>query len=472
MTSLARRPSDAAALKQFAYVDPAETCLPVQDLAAAASPAAPTRGRHRQVVRVPSLRRGGFITNLLGARDIRGRGSHSDAVPHADPFILVHFIETATRIKPPFCAHPHMGTEVATVLLRGEEIWPWDNLHGFERRKLHAGGVYLCSTGRGVVHDESQQPPFTTRKVMRASFDPAQEGGLCSAADGDVRSQFLQVWWNAGYIHDEGASPLPTCSTQVASPAEIPLRVLPGGLAVRVLIGELPAQQGGGGGGGGGGSGGGEGVADGGVASVRSPVKQRGSSHVLMLHACVAPGADATLRVPPDMNGFLFVCDPDGGRVVVGGGADATPPPAQPDDNWYAGDVEGHLMAKLPPGGTDLRLQNPSIEQPCELLIFLGVPVRKPYCKYVGYGGAMVHASRDLVEEAMTVYEQDPKNFGRDDSAAQIDWSKFYLVPGFQNRDGPGLEREDGVMARFAETAELGATGTGGGGGGKYVRSQ
>ena len=111
-------------------------------------------------------------------------------------------------------------------------------------------------------------------------------------------------------------------------------------------------------------------------------------------------------------------------------------------------------MAKLPPGGTELRLRNPSAESPCELLIFLGIPVRKPYCKYVGYGGAMVHANRDLVEEAMAVYERDPKNFGRDDSAARIDWSKYFLVPGFQNRDGPGLEREDGVLARFAETAE------------------
>ena len=428
----------AAELKRFAYVDPAETCLPALDAADSDRPAK-GQSQRRAVERVPSVARGAFITNLLGARDIRGRGSHSDAVPHADPFILVHFIETAVRIKPPFCAHPHMGTEVATISLRGEEMWPWDNLNGYEKTKLHAGGVYLCSTGRGVVHDESEQPPFTVRKVMRASFDPAQEEGLRPSPEGDVRSQFLQVWWNAGYIY-EGGQPLPICTTQLTSPAEIPLRVLPGGVAVRVLIGELPAQLGVGG--------------DGdGVAAVCSPVKQRGSSPVLMLHVCAPPGSDSTLRVPSDMNGFLFVCDPDGGRIVVGDG-DASGSAAGASGETFAGDVEGHLMAKLPPGGTELRLRNPSAESPCELLIFLGIPVRKPYCKYVGYGGAMVHANRDLVEEAMAVYERDPKNFGRDDSAARIDWSKYFLVPGFQNRDGPGLEREDGVLARFAETAE------------------
>ena len=43
------------------------------------------------------------------------------------------------------------------------------------------------------------------------------------------------------------------------------------------------------------------------------------------------------------------------------------------------------------------------------------------------------------VEEAMSVYEQDPKNFGRGDSSASVDWSKYYLVEGFQTVGGlPG----------------------------------
>ena len=129
---------------------------------------------------VTSLKKGSFATSLVGARDIYGRGSHFPEVTHADPFILVHFVETAMRIKPPFCAHPHMGTEVATVLLRGEEVWPWDNLKGFEKTKLHAGGIYLCSTGRGIVHDESEQPPFPDRRVMQASFDPESASGNCA----------------------------------------------------------------------------------------------------------------------------------------------------------------------------------------------------------------------------------------------------------------------------------------------------
>ena len=244
-------------------------------------------------------------------------------------------------------------------------------------------------------------------------------------------------------------APVPAGCTQLVSPAAVPLRILPGGIAVRVLIGTLPDQG------------------DGGSPST-SPIQQRGSSPVLVLHARAAPGADATLKVPAEMNGFLFVSDPDGGRVVVGpgdedredvpvGGAIGTP--GANACHTYGGDLVGHQMATLPPGGTDLRLRNPSLEKPCELLIFLGIPCRKPYFKYCGYGGAMVHANRELVEEAMSVYEQDPKNFGRDDSSAQIDWSRYFLVSGFQDRGGPGLEREDGVLARFAETAELAAKG-------------
>ena len=457
MAALAHRKPDAGILKQFSYVESVETCLPALPTVAIDDDGC--RRRNRTVTRVTSLRKGTFATSLVGAKDIRGRGSHFSEVPHADPFILVHFVETAMRIKPPFCAHPHLGTEVASLLLRGEEVWPWDNLKGFEETKLHAGGVYLCSTGRGLVHDESESPPFPDRRVMRAAFDAELEGGNEPCAPGDTRSQFVQCWWNAGYIYE---TPLPECTTQLVAPENIPLCVIPGGMAVRVLIGDLPAQ-----------GGGGDGGHDNGVtARCSSPVKQRGTSPVLLLHARVAPGGDATLSLPAAMNGFLFVNDPDGGRVIVG----STPSHVNntsdggtsSDELLFGGDIEGKQMAKLPPGGTDLRFRNPSSEKPCELLIFLGMPVRKPYCKYVGYGGAMVHHSRELVEEAMAVYERDPKNFGREDSSAQIDWSKYYLVEGFQNRGGPGYERGDGIKARFAEMSD----GKGGNGGGAGVMKE
>ena len=83
-----RRKPAADAGKRFGYVEPAETCLPP----AGADAAAVRSDGARAAVRVATLAAGSFGTTLVGARDIRGRGSHFDEVSHADPFILVHFI--------------------------------------------------------------------------------------------------------------------------------------------------------------------------------------------------------------------------------------------------------------------------------------------------------------------------------------------------------------------------------------------
>ena len=89
---------------------------------------------------------------------------------------------------------------------------------------------------------------------------------------------------------------------------------------------------------------------------VSAPVQQRGTSPVLMLHARVSPGADAVLLLPEEMNGFMFVSDPDGGRIVVGGdGSDD----GGGEQRVFGGSLEGQQMAKLPPGGSELRLRNP-----------------------------------------------------------------------------------------------------------------
>jgi hypothetical protein len=106
-------------LQKKIYVEPRSTSLP---------PLQPDEvirdSGYRDVIPVPSIEKKPFGTILIGAHDIMGRGSNVQ-VPHADPFTLIHFVETNNRLKPPFCAHPHCGAEVASVMLRGEEIVPW-----------------------------------------------------------------------------------------------------------------------------------------------------------------------------------------------------------------------------------------------------------------------------------------------------------------------------------------------------------
>jgi redox-sensitive bicupin YhaK (pirin superfamily) len=124
-------------------------------------------------------------------------------------------------------------------MLRGEEIVPWDNQNGNEKTKLLPGGIYYVSTGSGVVHDETQHLPFSTRKLSQAAFVPGNNGNVPEKI-GSTLTQFFQVWWNGGYIYN---NTLPKCRTQLTDPADVPLVVLPGGLGVRVLIGTLPVQE-------------------------------------------------------------------------------------------------------------------------------------------------------------------------------------------------------------------------------------
>jgi hypothetical protein len=68
----------------------------------------------------------------------------------------------------------------------------------------------------------------------------------------------------------------------------------------------------------------------------------------------------------------------------------------------------------------------------------------------------MVHSSPELCEAAMSSYESDPQNFGRDASCAPIDFTKrFKMIKGFYNKNGTGLEREDNIMARWDEADDF-----------------
>ena len=61
------RKPDAASLKQFTYVEAAETCLPAAAAGAASGAATGARSPRRDVVPVTSLKKGSFATSLVGA---------------------------------------------------------------------------------------------------------------------------------------------------------------------------------------------------------------------------------------------------------------------------------------------------------------------------------------------------------------------------------------------------------------------
>lgn len=313
-----------------------------------------------------------------------------------------------------------------------------DNINGDEKTKLLPGGIYYVSTGSGVVHDETQHLPFSTRKLSQASFSKDQNGNIPCKVDENL-TQFFQIWWNGGYIYN---NTLPKCRTQLKEPNEIPLVLINGGLGVRVLIGTLPEQQNSS-------SSPMESKENSSSSSssttttttitpsfTPSPIDSMGYTPVLILHCKIEPSGNSELILPHDMNGVLFVTGNDGELVVN-------------KELTFSKNKISQQMGLLPPGGQQIHFQNPSTTIHCEFMIFAGIPNRKPYCKYVGYGGAMVHSSKELCEEMMSSYESDPKHFGRDDTSAPVDTTKFKLIQGFFNKNGPGLERGDGIKARF-----------------------
>ena len=93
----------------------------------------------------------GFLHKLFGAHDIRGRGSDVPGCAHADPFFLCDAVRLPRHAKPPFCAHPHSGAGVISLLFRAAcTVRPWDNVQGAEAEPLRAGGIYHVDTGAGA----------------------------------------------------------------------------------------------------------------------------------------------------------------------------------------------------------------------------------------------------------------------------------------------------------------------------------
>ena len=225
----------------------------------------------------------------------------------------------------------------------------------------------------------------------------------------------FQLWWNSIDMDAEESAPLRPVTTQVVLPEQVPRVVQADGVHVRSLTG--------------------------GYRGVADPLTS--SQHqVMLLHVRLEPRADGELSpLPSDFNGFAFTMV---GAVRVGGGDGSG------DDGVLTEFGPGGLVL-LPPGGDRLRLCNPT-DARVELFVGLGRPHRKPYAKYVGYGGGLIHRNAELAEAAMAEYEADPKNYGRaatGTAAKPVDFSSYELVGGFQSNGGEMMERPSDVVARF-----------------------
>jgi redox-sensitive bicupin YhaK (pirin superfamily) len=344
--------------------------------------------------------------NLFGVHDIRGRGTHVEPSPHADPFIYCVAAKLPPGAKPPFCAHPHCGASVGTILLQGGAIMPWDNVHGREPQPLLPGGLYHVDTGAGCVHDEPLEP-LNLRPHTRAGFG---EEPPVVPADASAPTMLMQLWWNAIEMSAPEGTPLRPVATQVIAPEQVPRLEQPDQIALRILAGSYRGS---------------------------TDVATSNAHPVLIMHVRLAPGADGALTpLPSAFNGFAWLLE---GAAHIGTASLLVHPGA-------------NGLVRLPPGGDTLRLRNASSDEPCTLLVALGQPHRKAHYKYVGYGGGLIHRSVEAVEAAMAEYEGDPKNFGRAaaKAEAQVDMSAYKLVPGFQSDGGEMMERPVGAIARFA----------------------
>ena len=356
----------------------------------------------------------GFLHKLFGAHDIRGRGSDVPGCAHADPFFLCDAVRLPRHAKPPFCAHPHSGAGVISLLFRaactvrprdsastdtqriqhpasdarGFDPRRWDNVQGAEAEALRAGGLYHVDTGAGCVHDEPFDP-LSSGETFGGRFD---EQGPPVPADGDA-SWLAQLWYDA-LPEDENAPPRPV-SSAVGRPEDVPV-VRDEGLAVRVLVGNY--------------------------GGVTGPVTA--ALPLVILHGRV-DGAATLGPLPSSYNGFIWVLD----GALAAGGATLT--------------YGERGLGLLPPGGDRLRLDGSA-----EFFVGLGPPRRVPHYKYVGYGGGFVSRSVDGVEASMSAYEKDPRAFGRTTAVAPST-DHLDLVGGFQDDDGPMEERPAGVVARF-----------------------
>lgn len=340
--------------------------------------------------RVVAGKRMGPMCRLFGSRGIDGDGLEFE-LANVDPFLLCDYVvfDGTAMQKPPFGAHPHAGTAVASVLCEGNPMMAWDNINGYEKEKLYAGGVYVVCTGRGCVHDEGNDPDG-----IEASCAPfALPGGTRPATS----FRFFQLWFDAGHIH---SGDLPLASTTVVRPEAVPVTKA-GALRVRVLLGRY-----------------------GDCCGVDVPPT--------VLHGAILPlEGPGVVQVPAGAQGFLVaMCR--SAKVTIAGTSHVV---ASRDELLLPVHTSGYEMI-VEPAVED---EDMKPEEPLEVLIGFGQPIGKPFFKLLGYGGAVVAASEEEARAFMLQYEERPRHFGVPEGAEPADSTHFGLQQGYKDpMDGRG----------------------------------
>ena len=292
---------------------------------------------------------GGIVNRLMGTCDIDGNGTTfnlPDGSPFecAGPFILGDLVSMpkVEMFKAPFCAHPHSGACVCSILMEGKEFRPWDNHRGAEPELLLPGGIYMLDAGRGCVHDEKPDA-ISVRGATKALF-----------AEGDDPTgtgfSFCQLWFNPGRLESADERPM---RSQVIAPAAIPL-VTEGALSLRVLGGSYKGSA--------------------------SPLEL--PHELLLLHGRLEGGAAAPIELPPHFEGFIALVK-DSGEGAVG---------SQPLSLGQVG--------RIGAGAAPLTLRATS-DAPIFFLLGAGVPHEQPFAKLLGFGGALVEATPEAVRAKM-----------------------------------------------------------------------
>jgi len=338
----------------------------------------------------------GPMNRLFGSVGVDGDGTPFE-LEHVDPFILGDFVSLPINLneppmRPPFCAHPHCGNAVASVLIEGEQMSMWDNIQGFENDKLHAGGVYVVCTGTGCVHDEFTDAVVTERVIRRAPF------GFPTDAEPGRNFRFFQLWFDPGHVHAEGGPP--PVKTAVMQPEAVPV-ASSGAMKIRVLVGEYAGLQG-----------------------VPMPVS--------ILHCGVLPfTGSGTVTIPAGTSGFLCAISRPA-MVKIGAAEEGLVVPAAQElllpakSESYDLNIDVALDDVISP-------EDAKADEALQVLVCFGPPTGKPFYKLLGYGGGLVASSEEKVRERMLEYERDPKNFGIPSGGEPADTARYGLQVGYKN---------------------------------------
>ena len=241
-------------------------------------------------------------------------------LPDLDPFLMLDEFRSdqAADYLAGFPEHPHRGFETVTYMLAGRMR------HGDNQGNvglLRPGSVQWMTAGRGIVHSEM----------------PEQENGLMWG---------FQLWVNLP-AKDKMTAP----RYQDIEPEAIPVVNLPGGVAVKVIVGRVGATEG----------------AVSGIAT---------DPTYLDVH--LPAGTSFAQPVPEGHNAFVYVYD---GEAAVG------------DETLPRGE-----LAVLGDGG-EIRVAAGTA--PARLLIVAGRPLGEPVARY----GPFVMNTEAQIRQAMADYQ-------------------------------------------------------------------